>query len=262
MRHPGGSRLQGGADIGVAVEALPHQGEEQGTGVDVPAVCIHAADRPVQTGFRPDQRTAHGGEQVPYCDGFHLPLNSFPPGLQRGLHDGLAQVGIADTNRRRLLGHQAGRSHAGQRVDFKEIGGPVLGHDEVGPGIDGQADGAEHGQGRLSHCLLPLRWNLCGTHLPGGTGLVLVGVVIEVRLGDDLNGGQRPAVEHCHLDLTPLDVLLQDRASAQTDALLQAPAQLLPGVGDGHADGGAAGNGLYHRGKGGLLRQDVQIGPL
>ena len=62
---------------------------------------------------------------------------------------------------------------------------------------------------------------------PGRRRLVLVGVVIEVRLGDDLNGGQRPAVEHCHLDLTPLDVLLQDRASAQTDALLQAPAQLL-----------------------------------
>ena len=73
---PGGktahrAALQGGVDIGVAVEPVPHQGDEQGAGVHVPAICIYLLDdgRCILKGAK--QGAVHGLKQLAQGDLFH-----------------------------------------------------------------------------------------------------------------------------------------------------------------------------------------------
>ena len=122
----------------MAVKALPHQGDEQGARVDVPAVGVHMGDRLLQTGRRADEGSPPPPPAAPQSNGFHGPLRSFLPHPEGDLHDGLAQRGVVDAHRRRLLGHQAGGGHAGQGVDLQKVGGAVLGDDEVRPGVHRQ----------------------------------------------------------------------------------------------------------------------------
>ena len=111
--------------------------------------------------------------------------------MQRGGDDLLAQLAVADADGGGLLRHEAGGRHAGQGVDLQEPRGPVLVQDEVGTGIDRQAQCAVDLQRSGADALLDLGRDLRRADLEGGAGLVLVLVIIEAGLRDDLDGRQR-----------------------------------------------------------------------
>ena len=66
-----GSPFQSGVDIGVAVEAFPHQGDKQGAGVNGPAVGLYLSDGGVQSGERPQQTAVHRLQQLLQGNGLH-----------------------------------------------------------------------------------------------------------------------------------------------------------------------------------------------
>ena len=73
---PGGetahcAALQGGVDIGVAVEPVPHQGDEQGAGVHVPAVRVHLLHDGGGILKGAQQSSVHGLKQLAQSDLFH-----------------------------------------------------------------------------------------------------------------------------------------------------------------------------------------------
>ena len=67
----GGPAVQGGVDIGVAVEAVPHQGDKQGAGVDGPAVGLYPGDGGVQGVKLPQQAAVHRLQQLGQGNGLH-----------------------------------------------------------------------------------------------------------------------------------------------------------------------------------------------
>ena len=73
---PGGetahcAALQGGVDVGVAVEPVPHQGDEQGAGVHVPAVRVHFLNDGGGILKGAQQSSVHGLKQLAQSDLFH-----------------------------------------------------------------------------------------------------------------------------------------------------------------------------------------------
>ena len=77
LPFPGGEAaqsapLQGGVDVGVPVEPLSHQGDEQGAGVDGPAVGVHPLDDHVLIPEVAQQRAVDGLQKLGQSDGFHL----------------------------------------------------------------------------------------------------------------------------------------------------------------------------------------------
>ena len=88
-------------------------------------------------------------------------------------------------------------------------------------GIDAQLQHAEHGLRSRYGAFLPFRGNGRGADLLGGSRLILVGVIVKAGLGNDLDGGQRLAVENADLQLPAVDVLLDDDLRAEAQALGQ-----------------------------------------
>ena len=71
----GGAPLQGGVHIGVAVEAFPHQREEQGAGMDGPAVRLYLGDGSIQPVKASQQAAVYRLQQLSQGDGFHYSLS-------------------------------------------------------------------------------------------------------------------------------------------------------------------------------------------
>ena len=103
-------------------------------------------------------------------------------------------------------------------------------------------------QGRLPHPLFPRGGDGGGADLLCRAGLILVFIIIKSLFGDNLNGGQRLSGQNGHLNLPAGHILLQHALAAEAESLHQGPVELLPGVGDGHADGRTAGHRLHHAG--------------
>ena len=72
--------LQGGVDVGVAVESLPHQGHKQGPSVDGAAVRLHPSHHPVDIPKLSQQLTADRVHDFTYGHRLHnpFPLLIFP----------------------------------------------------------------------------------------------------------------------------------------------------------------------------------------
>ena len=67
----GGAVFQGGVNIGMAVEALPHNGQKQSAFMDGTAVHVHHVDGSIQIVIGSQQSAAHGGHQLAQGDGLH-----------------------------------------------------------------------------------------------------------------------------------------------------------------------------------------------
>ena len=91
--------------------------------------------------------------------------------------------------------------------------------------------------------------------------LLVLGDIVEIGApGDDLHGGEIGVAQHGDLDLPPLDLLLHHHMAAVAQQTAQRLFQLLPGVGQLHADRAAAVDDLHGAGYGQLLRQPGNIG--
>ena len=92
-------------------------------------------------------------------------------------------------------------------------------------------------QGDHAHLLLNLRFDASGADLLGGTGLVLIGIIIEIDLGNDLHRGKCLTAECAAGKLTAVNILLCHKGISEGEAFADRICQILLAMHDIYAYG-------------------------
>ena len=161
------------------------------------------------------------------------------PGGNGKLDNFLAQMRIVEAFQPGGLGNKTVRRHAGQGIDLKAPCAALSVEDEVGTGVNGQAERTVELQRRFRHGLPILFTYSCRAYLARTLAAALVfGDIVEARAfrGNDLNRAESPVAKDGYGDLDTRDFFFDDDAVAVFEHAAQGGLQLRTRIWKFYAD--------------------------